>query len=128
MVAPISTPSTSGQRDDLSCACAFDFLALQPFERVELGDFALPVAFVRGEADHVVGAMREQHDRISNPYAAALDPTNGQPAEVWRMVDGRDQHLERSCCVTRRRWHARQDGVEQRREIARDSFDNSLTA
>ncbi len=51
------------------------------------------------------------------PNRAALDTADREAPEVWRIIDRRDEHLERRLGVARRWRHGADDRVEERREI-----------
>ena len=83
--------------------------AIEPVEGVQLGDARLLGLLVRVE--------RQQRDDVADVRRAALDAPDAQPAEVRRVVDRRNEHLERTRRIARRRRHLGDDRLEQRREI-----------
>src|SRR5688572_18514943 len=59
----------------------------------------------------------KQRDLVADAHAAALDAADAKPAEIWRVIDCRDEHLERRRRVRWWRRHVTHDCLEQRNEI-----------
>ena len=72
---------------------------------------------MRGLLGRLVQVERQQRDVVADVRHAALDAADRQAAEVRRVVDRRDEHLERTRRVARRRRHLGDDRLEERREI-----------
>ncbi len=99
------------QRDDLAGLGRFDLAPFQPLERVDLAHPRLFDGFYRVD--------REQRHGLAKLQRAAFDASDPQPSEVGRVVDGRDEHLQRARDVRRGRWYVLDDRIEQWGEIGR---------
>src|SRR6266550_5103514 len=49
-------------------------------------------------------------------HLAALDAANADPSQIGRIVERRDQHLERTRLGRLRRWNRSENRVKQRRQ------------
>src|SRR6266550_9197461 len=101
----------TGERDDLASGCVFDLDTLQSFERVQLRG--------AGPFSRLIGVEWEQRDVVADVYRTALDAADAEATEVRRVIDRRDQHLERTLPIARRRGHVPDDALEERRQIYR---------
>src|SRR5438067_7875041 len=102
----------TSERDDLAGRRGLDVEAVQALEGKQFRDAsALSARAVDWELPGVEN--RKQRHGVADVDFAALDATDAHAAEVGRIVDRRDQHLERSGRVVWRRWNVLDDGVEQ---------------
>src|SRR5204862_2707943 len=101
----------TGEGDDLARGCVGNLDAIKSFIGEQLS-YPRLLSFLRT----IEG---QQHPGIADMNGPPLDTTDAQAPEVWRMVDRRDEHLERAFVITWRRRHVSNDGIKERREIHR---------
>ena len=87
--------------------------ALQPFERIELGDLGVVHGAVALGDGHVVAVLER----------AVEDAADAEAAEIVAVIQVGDQHLEHAVGVADGRRDVLHDGVEQgRRSVASSSI------
>ena len=95
------------ERDDLSRRGILQLDALEPLEPVKLRHPRL--------LGGLIGVERQQRHDVTDVHRSTLDSSDAEPAEIGRMIDRRDEHLQRARRVVRRRRHVPDDCLEQRR-------------
>ena len=97
----------AGERDDLAGAGLVGGDAVERLGHVELGHARV--------LDRPVGAA--PGDLLALADRPVLDAQQGQPADVGRRVEVRDERLQRVLRVVRGRRHGREQGLDERPEI-----------
>src|SRR5436309_1183369 len=99
-----------GQRHDFTGRGLFQLHPLQALEPEQLDHARL---LVRAVPQRPGRAQRQHCDGVAHPHPAPLDSPDRDPPQIRRIVQGRDEHLQRPACIRPRRRDRAEDRLEQ---------------